>query len=128
MIARQRNKIGFTLIEVIVALGIAGGALILLLSANRASLQRSLRSNERVRLEQACESKLNEICCGAETSSHGQLYESIPGYVWDVARESAEIEGITNLQRLTVRISSLSGFATSRIVFQYGKRPQEDKR
>jgi prepilin-type N-terminal cleavage/methylation domain-containing protein len=120
----RRQRAGFTLIEVIVALGIAGGALILLLSANRGSIQRSLRANDRVRLEQACESKLNEICCGAETSTHGQ----IDGHVWDVTRETAEIEGISALQRVTLRIGMRSGSTISKSVLQYGKIAQADKR
>jgi type II secretion system protein I len=97
---RSRHQDGFTLIEVIVALGIAAGALIALLSANNSSLSRSSRSRHDAKLEQALESKLDELRSGTETDSGGELH-SCPGWQWRVDRESADVEDIKNLKRIT---------------------------
>jgi prepilin-type N-terminal cleavage/methylation domain-containing protein len=117
---RRPTRSGFTLIEVMVALGVASGAFILLLGANRSALQRSIRARDRIRLEQACESKLDEILSGAETSLSGQL-AGRPGYTWHVLQEPAQVDNVTRLMRGTFQVDSPSGPAVSRAFLHYGK-------
>ncbi len=110
---------GFTLVEVMVALGITASALILLLSANRNALQRSLRARDRVQFEHACESKLDEIQCGVETSLNGQ-FEQPAGYVWSIRQESADLDAVTKLQRITLQVSSPNGVLFTKALLHYG--------
>ncbi len=114
-----RPRRGFTLVEVMVALGITAGAMILLMSVNRNALQRTLRAQDRIRLEHACESKLDAILCGSETSLNGSL-DALPGYSWSVQQEPAGIEGLVNLQRVTVTVRGAAGAVLSKTSFHYG--------
>jgi prepilin-type N-terminal cleavage/methylation domain-containing protein len=112
---RLSRRSGFTLIEVIVALGIAGGSLILLLSASRAALQRSMRAQHGATVEQACESKLNEIVAGLETSPNGD-FDDLPGLTWHVQRENADVEKLTGLELISLSIRSADGGIPARTV------------
>jgi len=105
--------VGFTLIEVMIALAIAAGSLLLLLSSNRNSLIRSTRSADHIELEQACESKLDEIRCGAETGTHGDI-PGLHGCVWDLNQESATLGDVENVKRLTLRIADSRSNTVSR--------------
>ena len=107
-VSSGRQRRGFTLAEVLVALGITAGSLILLLSANNESLRRSLRSRHAARMEQLCESKLDEISSGAERSRHGEL-AGMPGVTWDVDRSRAGVEGLEGLERVTLRVRGAAG-------------------
>ena len=110
---------GFTLIEVVVAMGIASGALVLLLSSNRASLARSLRSNQAERLEVLCETKLDEYCCGIETSAAGIL-DGMPGFVWTISKEDTGIEKLEGLERLRLVVSESGGLPRkTSCIFRY---------
>lgn len=82
----KRRLSAFTLVEVIVALGIAATALILLVSANHESLRRSLRAGEGLRLGLALESKLDEIAWGwsSQERDHSRGCRGTPGG-WNVA-------------------------------------------
>ena len=95
-----RTRAGFTLAEVIVALAIAAGALILVVSAGHESLRRSLRADESARLGHACESKLAEIACGVEPGGTGDL-AGMPGWSWRIERETFGIKGLEGLDRVT---------------------------
>ena len=122
-VSSGRYKRGFTLVEVLVALGITATSLILLLSANNESLRRSLRSRHAARLEQLCESKLDEIGGGAERSIHGEL-TGMPGVTWDVERSRAGVEGLDGLERVTLRVRNTAGNETrSYTLFCYSGRP-----
>lgn len=94
---------GFTLVEVVVALAIAAGALILLLSANQASLQRSVRARQEALLQRLCESKFDECRCGAETRKSG-AFDDLPGWTWRFEEEKKNLETLEGLQRLTLKI------------------------
>jgi type II secretion system protein I len=118
-ISRPCKRRGFTLVEVMVALGITAGALILLLSANRNVLQRSMRARDRIQVERACESKLDEVLSGAETSMNGQ-FERLAGYAWSIQQETAELESVTKLQRVTFQVNGPSGLAFARTFLRYG--------
>src|SRR5579862_2477238 len=111
---------GFTLVEVMVALGIAATALILMLAANRNSLIRSIRSRDKVRLERACESKLNEVVCGAERDQHGRL-DGVDGYTWAVREAPAANSDIGKLKKITLEINGPSGAAMTRTTLHYGE-------
>lgn len=94
---------GFTLVEVMVALAIAAGALILLLSANQASLQRSVRSRHEALLQRLCESKFDECRCGAETRKSG-AFDELPGWTWRFDEEKKDLEDLEGLQRLIFKV------------------------
>ena len=93
---------GFTLVEVVVALGIAAGALVLLISANHEAMRRSMRAHERMLLEDAIEAKAGEIRAGIETQSSGE-FTALPGWSWNATREKARIEGFTTLDEITLK-------------------------
>jgi len=103
-----RSKRGFTLVEVMVALGIAAGALVLLLSANRESLRRSVNSRSHARLDQLAQSKLDELRLELEQNRSGGFPE-LAGYQWDVAEENSGIENVKALKRIELRIRNSEG-------------------
>ena len=97
-----KTSAGFTLVEVIVALAIAAGALIILLSANNSSLASSTRSRNDAKVHLALESKLDELRAGVETSTGGEL-AACPSWEWRAERESvAEADDIKHLKRITL--------------------------
>jgi len=117
----KQRSIGFTLIEVIIALAIAGSSLILLLTANQESLRRSMRSRERASVEMLAESKLAEIRCGAEQASSG-VFEGQPNLRWLVSTSDAEIEDIDHLERLTLTVEDGSDVVKSLTMLRYHKK------
>jgi prepilin-type N-terminal cleavage/methylation domain-containing protein len=101
-------KRGFTLIEVLVALGIAASSLVLLMSANHAAMRRTTRAQERVQLEELIETKVSEIKSGIELGSSGQ-FANMPELSWTVSRSVAQIEGMTTVDELTLKIFNSTG-------------------
>jgi len=97
----RRNRRGFTLIEVMVALAVAGGTLVLVLSANAASLRRSAEAGHRARLERAAEGKLAEWCAGIETAREGAL-AGFDGHRWEIREEADRAGGLKRLRRVTL--------------------------
>ncbi len=97
----MNRKRGFTLVEVIVALGIAAGALILLVTANQESLRRSVRSSEDLRLNRLLEAKLDELRLGIERASQGS-FEELPGVTWRMERERVREGELEGVERLTL--------------------------
>ncbi|MBE7461904.1 MAG: type II secretion system protein [Planctomycetes bacterium] len=102
---RKRGLNGFTLVEVIVALGIAASALILLVTANQESLRRSVRSSEDLRLNRQLEAKLDEIRLGLEPASQGS-FEELPGVAWRLERERLREGDLDGMERLTLAAQS----------------------
>jgi prepilin-type N-terminal cleavage/methylation domain-containing protein len=100
---KNRGERGFTLIEVLVALAVAGGALILILSANNASLRRSVESDERARVERAAESKLEEFAMGREPGWQGNL-TGMPGWRWNAVREPSFTVPLKRLKKVTFHV------------------------
>ena len=94
---------GFTLVEVVVALAIAALALILLLAANQASLQCSLRAREQVLLQRLCESQFDACRSGMETRDSGS-FEELPGWTWRYDAEKEDLEELEGLRRLTFKV------------------------
>ena len=117
----SRRPCAFTLVEVIVALGIAGGALILLVSASRASLTRSLRSQQSVQIEQLMENKLNEVRAGVEASNSG-TFENAPEWSWRVERSPADVGELTKLENVTVILSRFDGAVRRASVLQFNEK------
>lgn len=102
---RSGKESGFTLIEVIVALAIAGGALVLLLSANQASLRRSASATQEAAVLRAAETTFDAYRCGESQASEGEL-KGMPGWSWKVRASKAETGGVENLHRLTFDVYS----------------------
>lgn len=105
---KKRADRGFTLIEVLVALAVAGGALVLVLSANGASLRKSVRARLDERLERAAESKFAEWRIGAERAAEGPL----PGFDrhrWEVRTALEDLAGLKKLSRVTFTVTGPEG-------------------
>lgn len=96
---RRSRDAGFTLVEVLVALGIAGGALVLVLSANNASLKRSREAREDLRTVRSAESKYEECVLGIERALAGEL-EGLPGWRWEVFRTPRHVVGLKRLHEV----------------------------
>ena len=94
---------GFTLIEVVIAAGIAASALILLLGANRAALGRASHARRNALIDELAESKFDQIRCLAETQTQGTFAE-LPEVGWALTKAPAEIEGLKRVDRLTLQI------------------------
>jgi prepilin-type N-terminal cleavage/methylation domain-containing protein len=96
------EKRGFTLLEVIVALGITATALLLVLASNNDALRRCISSRQTETVEWLAESKLAELSCGAETSRQGSFPNS--DLSWEASVETASIPEVSGLQKITLRI------------------------
>jgi hypothetical protein len=91
-----------------VALGIAGGTLVLVLSANNASLRQSVDARLALRLERQAESKFEEIQMGSELAMHGDL-EGLPGWTWEAVRAPTYLKGLKQLRRITFTVQAPDG-------------------
>lgn len=91
---------GFTLIEVLVALGIAGGSLVLVLSAVNGSQRRSVQAQEDLSVVRAAEDELEECLLGMEGATAGDL-RGKPGWTWEVLRIPTQVAGLKKLRRFT---------------------------
>jgi prepilin-type N-terminal cleavage/methylation domain-containing protein len=105
---KSRVSRGFTLIEVLVALAIAGGALVLILSANGASLRKSVQARVAERLERAAESKFAECKAGAERASEGAL-PGFPSHRWELRVAREELLPLRKLSRLRFIVTGPEG-------------------
>lgn len=101
----MKRSRGFTLIEVIVALAIGAGALVMLASVGNESLRRDLRARQSALLDQACQNKLAECSCGAQAGREGEL-PGLPGWRWKAEFEAVSMDEIQGLERLTLRVRS----------------------
>ena len=101
------NK-GFTLIEVLVALAIAGGALVLILAANGASLRKSVDARLSERLQRAAESKFAEWKCGAERAAEGPI-AGFDGHRWEVRTSREVLPPLRKLIRIRFSVTGPGG-------------------
>jgi prepilin-type N-terminal cleavage/methylation domain-containing protein len=97
------KKGGFTLIEVVVALAIAAGALVLILGANAANLRRSALARSAAELEPKIESKLTEILVKAEKGTRGEI-AGLPGWRWESARAIAHVANLKGLRQTNLSV------------------------
>jgi len=105
---RKRPEQGFTLIEVLVALAIAGGSLILILSANGASLRKSVDARVSERLQRAAESKFAEWKAGADRASEGSL-AGFADHRWEVRTAREDLAPLRRLTRIRFSVTGPSG-------------------
>lgn len=96
-----RKVRAFTLIEVIVALAIASGALIMLLSVNSACLQKSVHARQARTLDQSCESALDQWLCGDRKAGRGDL-DGMPGWRWEVRVDQQGAFELKGVHRVTL--------------------------
>ena len=73
--------------------------MILVLSANNASLRRSTGSREELRIIRAAESKYEELLLGLDGSLSGEL-ESLPGWRWEIFRSHTFVSELKKLKRI----------------------------
>ncbi|HLY08747.1 MAG TPA: type II secretion system protein [Planctomycetota bacterium] len=105
---KSRADLGFTLIEVLVALAVAGGALVLVLSANGASLRKSVQARVEERLIRAAESKFAEWQLGAERAAEGPL-AGFDRHRWDVRVAREELGTLQKLSRVSFTVTGPGG-------------------
>jgi prepilin-type N-terminal cleavage/methylation domain-containing protein len=105
---KSRAERGFTLIEVLVALAVAGGALVLVLSANGASLRKSVRARLDERLQRAAESKFAEWQVGAERAAEGPL-AGFDRHRWEIRTAREDLGGLKKLSRVTFTVTGPEG-------------------
>lgn len=108
MSTKKRADRGFTLVEVLVALAIAGGALVLILSANGASLRKSVDARLKERLQRAAESKFGEWKCGAERSVEGPL-AGFSGHHWDIRTSREDLPPLKRIVRVRFSVTGPGG-------------------
>ena len=101
-------KGGFTLVEIMVALGIAAGTLVLVMGSTNESMRTSIRARERSTVEGAAESKLAECLLGTELLSSGEL-PGHPGWRWEVGRTRAELAELETLKRFRFQVKRPDG-------------------
>lgn len=99
---------GFSLLEVILALAILGGAIAVLGEAARLALKNAELARDMVRAQLFCESKLSEIVAGitpAEPTERATIAtatdSSGPAWLYSIETASLEEEGLTSV-RVTV--------------------------
>ena len=107
-ITKSRADRGFTLIEVMVALAVAGRALVLVLSANSASLRKSVQARLDERLERAAESRFSEWQLGAERASEGPL-AGFDTHRWEVRVARLDLASLRRLSRVTFTVTGPAG-------------------
>src|SRR5258708_23093301 len=105
---KSRTESGFTLIEVLVALAVAGGALVLVLSANGASLRKSVTARLDARLQRAAESKFAEWQIGAERAAQGPL-SGFDQHRWEIRTAREDIAPLKKLSRITFIVMGPAG-------------------
>ena len=123
---RVARQAGFTLVEVIVALAITAGALVLLACAGNECLRRSQRARQTAALQQLAESKLDEVLVGLEKDRRGE-FAGHPGWSWEIERSPASVEGLRNLERMTLRVFSPDSSQPWRLYLGYRYLPEERK-
>lgn len=90
------------------ALAIAAGALVLVLSANAASLGRSVRARADIRFERAIESRLAEWRAGPERLPEGPM-PGFAGHRWMIREAPQGIAGLQRLRRVTITVYGPDG-------------------
>lgn len=98
-----RREAGFTLIEVMVALAIAAGSLVLVLGANNANLRRSVEARGELRLSRAIESQFEACLLGAEVAVAGDI-EGFVGWRWEIYRSPSLLAELKTLKRVTFAV------------------------
>jgi len=106
--AERRGMAGFSLLEVILALGLFAGALAALGELVRLGLRNAERARDTARAQLLCETKLAELCAGvipAESVPRTQLDLAFepgePGWVYSVEVVPLDQEGLA-AARVTV--------------------------
>jgi prepilin-type N-terminal cleavage/methylation domain-containing protein len=108
----RRRSNGFTLIEVLVALAIAGGTLVLVLSAVNGSMKRSVQAQEELEVVRAAESQFDQCLLGIEGAMSGDL-RGRPGWTWEVLRLPTRMAGLKKLRRFTFVVRRSDGSKAS---------------
>lgn len=120
-------KRGFTLIEVLVALGIAASSLVLLMSANHAAMRQTIRAQEHLQVDDLIDAKISEIKTGIELGSSGQ-FADLSGWSWSVSRSKVQIEGLTTLDEISLKVFPPNGSNPARTVTFFQQVPRIAKK
>jgi general secretion pathway protein I len=101
----SRGRLGFTLLEVMVAVALLSIALVAILKANVENLTALTESREMTTATLLAASKLAEVeAVGADrwTEFQGDFGEEYPDFTWEVENEPADLEGLRRVA-VTVR-------------------------
>lgn len=99
---------GFTLLEVVVALGVLAGALLLVGASQREGVARGARAREALGVLASAESKFAECVGGIERAPSGELPDR-PGYRWEFFRTPSTVAGLKRLGRVRFVVRDLEG-------------------
>jgi general secretion pathway protein I len=111
MLIRNR-ALGFTLLEVLVAVAILAIAMVAILKANVQSLDMLTRSREKSTASLLAASKLAEVeAAGVAKWSElrGDFGEDYPDYTWEVETSSTEVEGLARVTVIVQRGGAVPG-------------------
>ena len=111
MLIRNR-ALGFTLLEVLVAVAILAIAMVAILKANVQSLDTLTRSRETSTASLLAAGKLAEVeAAGVAKWSElrGDFGEDYPDYTWEVETSSAEVEGLVRVTVIVQRGEGATG-------------------
>ena len=103
--AKASRAGGFTLLEVMAALMIAGVSLTWLLQSQSSSIEGAGRTRDLRQATLLAGAKLRELAAGIEQSPAGELEER-PGWRWEVLREA--VEGVAGVERLVLTLTYTS--------------------
>lgn len=115
----SKKNNGFTLLEVLIAVGIIGIVFVILLQLNIFSLLSLNRSSTLTKLTFLTKSKLSEIEINnyPETGTQSGDFENYPGFKWV---ENISEFGIDGVRKIELTISSPNG-ESNKIVFYKAK-------
>jgi len=105
------SRVGFTLLEVLVAVAILAIAMVAILKANVQNLDALTKSREMTTASLLAASKLAEIeAAGAAnwSESQGDFGDDYPEFTWQVETASTAVDG---LERITVIVQRSEGVA-----------------
>jgi prepilin-type N-terminal cleavage/methylation domain-containing protein len=108
----KTSRSGFSLLEVILALALLGGAVVVLGEVCRLALQNASNTRDLARAQMLCESKMAEINSGITPPSgvENQPFDpnveptvaDDPHWVYDIVQEQSDEEGLISV-KVTVR-------------------------
>ncbi len=113
----------FTLIEVVAALAIIGGAIVGLLALRERAQQNAVLAREVFTSARLCASCVDAFRAGILDLGEGE-FEAAPGYGWSIAEEAAPTDAPTGLGAYRVNVSGPSGVESGASVVLWRFEPE----
>lgn len=99
----MRRAAGFTLLEVMFAMGIMATSLLALMAGVSGSISSAGASINRRAAREACRAKVEEILVGAESPEGGGEVDGYPGFRWTARTDELKI-GVAERSSETVKV------------------------